>query len=136
VVAYLFKSKRVHKVLMDGGSVINMLYASTLDDMGIPRSALRPSTAPFHGVVPRMEALPIGQIDRPITFGDVRNFRTETLTFEVVGGLGDVPRDPREASVREVYGRAELYIPETEDSLSEGDHHSRANVSAHIRVRR
>jgi hypothetical protein len=31
VVAPLFKSKRVHKVLMDGGSLINMLYASTLD---------------------------------------------------------------------------------------------------------
>jgi hypothetical protein len=38
VVSPLFKSKRVHKVLMDGGSGINMLYASTLDDMGIPWS--------------------------------------------------------------------------------------------------
>jgi hypothetical protein len=35
-----------------------------------------------------MEALPIGQIDLPVTFGDVRNFRTETLTFEVVGFSG------------------------------------------------
>jgi hypothetical protein len=35
-----------------------------------------------------MEALPIGQIDLPVTFGDMRNFRTETLTFEVVGFLG------------------------------------------------
>jgi hypothetical protein len=35
-----------------------------------------------------MEALPIGQIDPPVTFGDLRNFRTETLTFEVVGFLG------------------------------------------------
>jgi hypothetical protein len=85
VVAPLFKSKRVHKVLMDGGSGINVLYASTLDDISIPQSALRLSTVPFHGVVPRMEALPIGQIDLPVTFGDVRNFRTETLTFEVVG---------------------------------------------------
>jgi hypothetical protein len=73
---------------MDGGSGINVLYASTLDDMGIPRSQLRPSTAPFHGVVPGMEALPIGQIDLPVTFGDLRNFRTETLTFEVVGFSG------------------------------------------------
>jgi hypothetical protein len=32
--------------------------------------------------------LPLGQIDLPITFGDVRNFRTETLTFEVVGFTG------------------------------------------------
>jgi hypothetical protein len=59
VVAPLFKSKRVHKVLLDGGSGINVLYASTLDDMGILRSALGPSTAPFHRVVPGMEALPI-----------------------------------------------------------------------------
>jgi hypothetical protein len=85
VLAPLFKSRRIHKVLMDGGSGINVLYASTLDEMGIPRSPLRPSTAPFHGVVPGIEALPLGQIDLPVTFGDVRNFRTETLTFEVVG---------------------------------------------------
>jgi hypothetical protein len=73
---------------MDGGSGINVLYASTLDDMGIPRSQLRPSTTPFHGVVPEMEALPIGHIDLPITFGDLQNFCTETLTFEVVGFSG------------------------------------------------
>jgi hypothetical protein len=56
--------------------------------MGIPRSALRPSTTLFHGVLPGIEALPLGQIDLPVTFGDVRNFRIETLTFEVVGFLG------------------------------------------------
>jgi hypothetical protein len=52
--------------------------------MGIPRSALRPSTAPFHGVLPGIEALPLGQINLPVTFEDVWNFRTETLTFEVM----------------------------------------------------
>jgi hypothetical protein len=56
--------------------------------MGIPQSALRPSMVPFHGVVPGIKALPLGQIDLPITFGDVRNFRTEILTFEVVGFSG------------------------------------------------
>jgi hypothetical protein len=71
VVGPLFKSKRIHKVLMDGGSGINVLYVCTLDDMGIPRSQLRPSTAPFHEVVPGMEALPIRQIDLPIAFGDL-----------------------------------------------------------------
>jgi hypothetical protein len=73
---------------MDGGCGINVLYASTLDDMGIPRPALRPSTAPFHRVVSRMEALPIVQIDLLVTFGDMQNFHTEMLTFEVVGFLG------------------------------------------------
>jgi hypothetical protein len=87
-VAPLFKYKRVHKVLVDGGSGINVLYLSTLDDMGIPRSALRSLTAPFHGAVPGMEALPIGKIYLPVTFGDVRNFHTETLTFELVGFSG------------------------------------------------
>jgi hypothetical protein len=88
VLAPLFKSKRIYKVLKDGGSGINVFYVSTLDDMSIPRSQLQPSTAPFHGVVHGMEALPIRQIDLPITFGDSRNFRTETLTFEVVGFSG------------------------------------------------
>jgi hypothetical protein len=62
-----------------------MLYASTLDDMGILRSKLQPSTAPIHRVVPRMEALPIGQIDLPLMFRDLQSFRIEILTFEVVG---------------------------------------------------
>jgi hypothetical protein len=73
---------------MDGGSGINVLYASTLDKIGISRSALRPSMAPFHGVVTGIEVLPLRKIDLPVTFGDVRNFRTETLTFEVVGFSG------------------------------------------------
>jgi hypothetical protein len=74
VVAPIFKSRRIHKVLMDGGSRINVLYVSTLDEMGIPRSALRPLTASFHGVVPGIEALPLGQIDLPVTFGTCGTF--------------------------------------------------------------
>jgi hypothetical protein len=88
VVAPLFKFRRIHKVRMDGRSGINMLYSSTLDEMGIPRSALRLSTAPFHGLVPGIEALPLRQINLPVTFGDEWNFRTKILTFEVVGFSG------------------------------------------------
>ena len=29
--------------------------------------------------------MPLGQIDLPVTFGDRSNYRTETLTFDVVG---------------------------------------------------
>jgi hypothetical protein len=35
VVAPLFDTKRVHKVLMDRGSTLNIIYMSTLDSMGI-----------------------------------------------------------------------------------------------------
>jgi hypothetical protein len=38
VVALLFGTKQVHKVLMDGGSSLNIVYMSTLDCMGIQRS--------------------------------------------------------------------------------------------------
>jgi len=34
------------------------------------------------------QAIPLGQIDLPITFGDPTNYRTKTLTFEVVGFHG------------------------------------------------
>ena len=42
---------------------------------------------PFHGVVLGKQAVPLGQINLPITFEDQFNYRTKTLTFEVVGFL-------------------------------------------------
>ena len=35
--------------------------------------------------MPRKQALPLRQVDLPITFRGPSNYRTETLTFEVVG---------------------------------------------------
>jgi hypothetical protein len=61
------------------------MYAETLDAMGIDRSRIRPIATPLHGIVPGKQAKLLGQIDVPITFGDSTNYRTETLTFEVVG---------------------------------------------------
>ncbi|XP_066320646.1 uncharacterized protein [Miscanthus floridulus] len=80
--------KRLTKVLMDGGSGLNTLYVDTLDAMRIPRSELRRVSSPFHGMIPRTQTYPLGQIDLPVTFGDQSNFRSEVLTFEVVGFLG------------------------------------------------
>jgi hypothetical protein len=44
---------------------------------------LRPSWAPFHGIVPAVAATPIGQISLPVTFGTRENFRTKNKQFEV-----------------------------------------------------
>jgi len=41
------------KVLMDGGSGLNILYTETLSLMAISKSRLRANTLPFHSVVPR-----------------------------------------------------------------------------------
>ena len=73
---------------MDRGSGLNILYVDTLNAMRIPRSELHPMRSPFHGVIPGMQADPLGQIDLPVTFGDRANFCSKVLTFEVV----DFPR--------------------------------------------
>ncbi|XP_066316590.1 uncharacterized protein [Miscanthus floridulus] len=67
---------------MDGGSSLNIMYAETLDAMGINRARIRPTGAPFHDIMSRKQAMPLGQIDLPITFGSPSNYRTETLTFK------------------------------------------------------
>ena len=80
--------KCLTKVLMDGGSSLNIMYAETLDAMGIDRAPIRLTGAPFHGIVPGKQDMPLGQIDLSITFGGPSNYRMETLTFEVVGFHG------------------------------------------------
>jgi hypothetical protein len=70
---------------MDGGSILNILYAHTLRLMGIVLDQLRPSTMPFHGVAPGKRVQPLGQIDLPVWFGTPDNFRKGTFTLEVVG---------------------------------------------------
>ena len=57
------------KVLMDRGSGLNILYASTFDMMGIPQSNLHRSKAPFYGIILGKEAMPLGRIWLNVTFG-------------------------------------------------------------------
>jgi hypothetical protein len=72
------------KVLMDGGSGLNILYASTLDKMGILWINLGPSKAPFYVIILGKKAVSLGRIWLNVTFGQPDNFRKEVLTFEVV----------------------------------------------------
>jgi len=84
VVDPIIINTRLSKVLMDGGSSLNIIYHKTLDLLSINRAQLQPSTGGFHGVVPGKKALPVGRINLPVCFGTAANFRKETLTFEVV----------------------------------------------------
>jgi hypothetical protein len=79
---------RLTKVLMDGGSNLNIIYAETLSLLQIDPSAIRAVAVPFHGIIPGKRVQPLGQLDLPICFGTPSNFRKETLTFEVVGFRG------------------------------------------------
>ena len=53
-------TKRLTKVLMDEGSGLNIMYAEMLDAMGIDRARVRTTRAPFHDIVPRKQAIPLG----------------------------------------------------------------------------
>jgi hypothetical protein len=75
---------RLTKVLMDGGSSLNIIYVKTLGLLEIDLSTIRAGAAPFHGIIPGKRVQPLGQLDLPICFGTPSNFRRETLTFEVV----------------------------------------------------
>ena len=44
-------TKCLTKVLMDGGSGLNIMYAKTLDAMGIDRARVWPTGVPFHGIM-------------------------------------------------------------------------------------
>jgi hypothetical protein len=79
---------RLSKVLMDGGSSLNIIYAETLELLRVDRSEVRAGAAPFHGIAPGKRILPLGRIDLPVYFGTPSNFQKETLTFEVVGFRG------------------------------------------------
>jgi hypothetical protein len=79
---------RLTKVLMDGGSSLNIIYAETLGLLQIDLSTIRAGAAPFHGIIPGKRVQPLGQLDQPFCFGTPSNFRKETLMFEVVGFRG------------------------------------------------
>ncbi len=75
---------RLTKVLMDGGSGLNILYAEMLKGMGILISRLSESNMSFHGVIPGKKAASLGQTALDVVFGDSKNYCKEKLTFEVV----------------------------------------------------
>jgi hypothetical protein len=65
---------RLTKVLMDGGSSLNIIYAETLGLLQIDLSSIRAGAAPFHGIIPRKHVQPLRQLDLPICFGTPSNF--------------------------------------------------------------
>jgi hypothetical protein len=73
----------VKKVLVDGGSSINVTFPRTLQGLGVHLKELHESDTPFFGIVPTEGEYPLGHIYMPVTFGTPENYRTEFLRFEV-----------------------------------------------------
>ena len=50
------------RVLMDGGSSLNLLYQDTVRKMGIDPSRIKPTKMTFKGVIPGVEAIVQAQL--------------------------------------------------------------------------
>jgi hypothetical protein len=75
---------KLTKVLIDGGSELNLIFVSTLKKMGLDfKDMLVPSKSPFYSIVPSNAAHPLGTVVLPVTFGTRENYRTEFIKFEV-----------------------------------------------------
>jgi hypothetical protein len=79
----VIRESRVKKVLVDGGSSINVTFPRTLQGLGVPLKELHESNTPFFGIVSTEGEYPLGHIYMSVTFGTPENYRTEFLRFEV-----------------------------------------------------
>jgi hypothetical protein len=81
----LVAGSRLNKVLIDGGSGLNVLFTKTLKKMKLDIThMLTKSTSPFYGIVPGNAAIPLGSVVLLVTFGETReNNPTEYIKFEV-----------------------------------------------------
>ena len=71
------------KVLMDGGSDLNMLYQGTIHKLGVnPALILRGKTS-FPGGTPCPDTQSMGSLSLEVTFGSPVNFRSEKITFHI-----------------------------------------------------
>jgi hypothetical protein len=136
VVDPVIGNARFSKVLMDGRSSLNILYAHTLRLLGIGLDQLWPSTTSFHGVAPGKRVQPLGQIDLPVWFGTPDNYRKEDTHLRGGGVQGHVPRHTWAALLRQVHGGAQLHLPQDEDVGAQRRHHRGLIHRARIRLRR
>jgi hypothetical protein len=79
------EGSKLNKVLIDGGSGLNVLFTKTLKKMKLDIThMLTQSTSPFYGIIPENAAIPLGSVVLPVTFGETReNYRTGYIKFEV-----------------------------------------------------
>jgi len=72
---------KLHHVLIDGGTGLNVISYAAFKQLQIPESKLDPSH-PLSRVGPH-PVYPVGTISLPVTFEVEENFRTENVQFDV-----------------------------------------------------
>ena len=83
VIKAIMANKKVHKVLIDNGSSVDIILASTFDKMGIGMEKLEPVNAHLRGFSGE-KVLPLGSVQLVLTLGDPPCQATTTIKFLVV----------------------------------------------------
>ena len=85
VVSPVINNIRVTKMLVDGGSGLNLISVQLMEKLQISEERLEP-TGSFQGVNPG-STQPLGKVALPVTFGTRDNYHTQDIVFDVV----DIP---------------------------------------------
>ena len=73
-------SIRFERMLVDGGSSIDILFRNSLPALKLTPAQLKPYDTQFWGVLPGQSSVPLGQITLPVQFGMPDHFRTGSST--------------------------------------------------------
>ncbi|XP_039834497.1 uncharacterized protein LOC120695274 [Panicum virgatum] len=67
---------RLARVLIDGGSALDIIFIKTLEDMGFDMTKLVPSDQAFYGIILGAGLTLVGKVTLPVTFGIRDNYHT------------------------------------------------------------
>jgi hypothetical protein len=73
----------IRKILVDNRSLADILYLKTFEKMNLSQHMLHPPEYPLQGFGGKPIKL-VGKVSLPVSFGNLDNATTETLTFDVV----------------------------------------------------
>ena len=83
VIKAVVANKTIHRILVDNGSSIDIIFTSSCDKIGIGREKLEPVNACLRGFS-RERVLPLGSIQLVLTLGDLPCQVTITVRFLIV----------------------------------------------------